>query len=262
MTWTPDAPLATPESLGETDSGARNLPPFLCSLLQPGPVLVLGSSEIAWMVARNHEVVVVDWNRRRLAALEERFREGGQPVRTVCRDPEHQDLGVERRSVANVICVDVLERFENDVAVLGQLQPCLEPGGRLIVRVPTRSDEMTSGIRAYDPELLRETLEQAALRTTSVRYWNFLGLPAAGRASATNPASGPSSGTGSRWRDGALDFWFRNVENRVGMPAGLSLISVATPYLERVRTRREVFGTGRKARTSREAYEPMGASRS
>jgi hypothetical protein len=97
------------------------------------------------------------------------------------------------------------------------------------------------------------------LRTLTVRYWNFVGTSAPWLSSLRSDAS--PSAERSCWYDGALDFWFRNVENRVGFPTGVSLVGVATPHVEKARTRRQSLAKALSRRAAREAYEPMGTTR-
>jgi len=134
MAWNPDDPFPASAALGETDSGARNLAGYLCSLLEPGPVLVLGSSDVALRAARRHTVTVVDWSTRRLGALDRFARERGLEIRAICRDLERQELPFPARSFTNVVCVDVLERVSDEVVVLDKLQRVLRPDGRLVAR--------------------------------------------------------------------------------------------------------------------------------
>lgn len=267
MTWNPDDPFPAPAALGETDGGARNLPRFLCSLLAPGPVLVLGSSEIVPAAADRHEVTVVDWNRRRLTRLGECLREEGKEARLLCRDPERQDLAIVARSMRNVVCLDVLEHFRNDVTVLERLHKALAPEGRLVARV--RAHPTGREPRTYDPERLRASLQEAGFRTLNLRYWNFLGVPTAlvarrfgdrNRDHHGSAAAEGSSRTRGLW-DAALDFWFHAVENRVGFPTGVSLIAVATPHVEKAPVPRRAASRRPRRHGAREAYEPTALTR-
>ena len=265
MTWNPDDPFPAPAALGETDCGARNLPGFLCSLLVPGPVLVLGSSEIVPAAAERHEVTVVDWNRRRLTRLSECLRERGVEARLLCRDPERQDLAIVARSMRNVVCPDVLEHFRSDVTVLERLHRVLAPEGRLVARV--RAHPVGREERTYDPEQLRTSLKEAGFRTLNLRYWNFLGVPSAlvarkwGERASGSAAAEDFSRPERPWRDAALDLWFRAVENRVGFPTGVSLVAVAAPHLEKVPVRRQAVAKGLRRQGHREAYEPTALTR-
>lgn len=264
MTWNPDDPFPAPAALGETDCGARNLPGFLCSLLVPGPVLVLGSSGIVPAAAERHEVTVVDWNRRRLTRLGECLRASGGEARLLCRDPERQDLAIVPRSMRNVVCLDVLEHFRSDVTVLERLHRVLAPEGRLVARV--RAHPVGREERTYDPEQLRTSLQEAGFRTLNLRYWNFLGVPSALVARkwgehAANHGSDDSARRGRPWWDAAMDLWFQAVENRVGFPTGVSLVAVATPHVEKAPVRRQAVAKGLRRHGAREAYEPTALTR-
>ncbi len=272
MAWNPDSPFPSSAAVGETDSGARHLPAFLCSLLRPGSVLVVGASEVALQAALHHDVAVVDWSRRRLIALREAAAQRGVKIETICRDPERQDLGLPARSVANVVCVDVLERARSEMAVLDHVHRVLEPEGYLVARVRAgdwvreEAGRRPCAVRSYRPGNLRAALDMAGFRTVRIRHWNLLGIPSAllwdrclgrpHRDPGGQPASErPVDGWGSM-----VDRWYRHVEGHVGFPAGVSLVAVATPHLERERLperRLEQALPGSR----REAYEPMASVR-
>jgi hypothetical protein len=151
------------------------------------------------------------------------------------------------------------------VAVLEKLHRVLQPGGRLLVRVPARPWARGArsadgiGVRRYDPKSLRDALEEAAFRSLSIRHWNLAGVPAALRRRSV-PA-GPGAGHDARrWWSSAVDFWYGAVEQRVGFPLGVSVVAVATPDLEPVHVRRPSFRP-LAGRGHREAYEPMAVSR-
>jgi SAM-dependent methyltransferase len=261
-----EAPL-TSRAFGETGSGARNLPRFLCSMLEDGPVLVVGASEAALVAAAHHDVTVLDWSEGRLASLAGLARERGRELNLLCRDPAREELGLALRSFTNVVCLDVLERMPDDVAVLEKLQRVVEADGRLVVRVPARSWPRSSaaydvGARRYDPESLRSALDDAGLRTLRLRHWNLAGVPTAwwrdtrsarGRGRHDVAETSPHRS----WGDRALDLWYRVVERRVAFPVGMSLVAVATPLLEKSRVSRPAFARALSGHARREAYEPM-----
>jgi SAM-dependent methyltransferase len=269
LAWSPDDPFPSSTALGETDAGARRLPAFLCSLLRPGPVLVVGAGEVALHAAAAHPVTVLDWNPRRLRALEEVARQRGIDLRMVCLDPEQLDSQVRARSFPNVVCMDVLERQRDGVAFLRRLHRILEAGGHLVVRVRTAGVGAEPGPgapRSYEPETLRALLEEGGFRAKRVRHWNFLGVPCAvfwdrwmGRAHR-DPGGSPSSERPRGWWDAVLDRWYESVEGRVGFPVGMSLVAVATPYVERARVPKLEAERG-LSRRRRDAYEPMASSR-
>ncbi len=264
-------PAGVPPVSGETHSGIRNLPCYLASLLAPGPTLVVGASPLGLEVAcrtrtSEFDVFFADRNRERLSTIARIAYERRLEVRELFRDVEREPLGLAPRSVANVLCLDALEGYRDDVGVLEKLHRVLVPDGRLVVRVaahPWASRHHESGadaVRHFDAESLRDSLEEAGFRPLSLRHWNFLGVPGTflhERLLRKDKASSQSY----RWWDRGIDLWFRAVENRVGFPIGVSLISVATPYLEKASVLspepKRVF----PARAAREAYEPMTAGR-
>jgi hypothetical protein len=256
----------TAHALGETCSGARNLPRFLCSLLEPGPVLVVGASEVALEAAKRHDVTVVEWSAPRVEALDAEARARGLRLRVSRWDPREEPIGLPARSYRNVVCLDVLERMPDDVAALERLHRMLEPDGRLVVRVPARpwarhSDTLDgSGARRYDAESLRGALEEAGFRTLRVRHWNLVGVPSLIRERRRPTPSSASDGSRRRWWDSSLDLWYRAIERRVGFPLGVSLVGVASPELEKARARRPRYERTLGGARHRQAYEPMGAA--
>ena len=176
----------------------------------------------------------------------------------VQRQPRLGDAYLRQDDVANV--VDGKHRV-------------LAPEGGHVARVPACSwvgpdaSGAKSSPRLYDPEGLRESLEEAALRPMRLRYWDFLGVPSAyvagrwmGREQSVIRGV-PACERPRHWWDNALDVWFRTVENRFGFPTGVSLIAVATPYLEKARVKREAMEKGMTPSAAREAYEPTAISR-
>jgi SAM-dependent methyltransferase len=266
-----DSTPARPPVTGETQSGIRNLPCYLASLLEPGPTLVVGASSLGLEAAcrarsREFDVYFLDRSRERLGAIARIARERDLEARELLRDIERDQLGIPPRSVSNVLCLDGLEGYRDDVGVLEKLHRVLEPDGRLVVRVAahpwaTRPGHDPEGaVRRFDAELLRDSLEEAGFRPLSLRHWNFLGVPGSflhERVLRRDAARAHSY----HWWDRGIDLWFRAVENRVGFPIGVSLISVATPYFEKAAVAspepKRVFSS----RTAREAYEPMTAGR-
>lgn len=269
MAWNPDNPFLTAESLGETGAGARNLSSYLCSLLPPGPLLALGSSEAALEAAESRHVTVVDWSSRRLAALDRVARERGVAIRGIVADPDREELCVPRRGFASALCLEGLERFRDDVGVLEKVHAALAAEGTLIARVPAclfvppDTTRLLSTPRHHDPESLRALLEDAGFRTAKVRYWNFIGVPAAflrQRVLGGRPAPRAALDEPSRfgvWCDAQLDLWYRTFERRLRFPTGVSLVAVGSTYVEKARVRGDIRDAARAGRNVRPALTPM-----
>ncbi len=280
MTPRDTSPAEVPSVSGETHSGIRNLPCYLASHLAPGPTLLVGASplglELATRARAGDEVIVADRCSDRLVEILRYARQRGLEVRTLDRDIEREPLGLSPRSIANVVCLDALEGFRDDVGVLEKLHRVLMPDGRLVVRVAAHPwashirKPVASTIRRFDAEALRDSLEEAGFRPLSLRHWNFLGIPGTlihervlRRAPDSEASVFDAAGEGPprHWWDRGIDLWFRAVENRVGFPIGVSLVAVATPYLERASVRSVEPGRVFTARPAREAYEPMAVGR-
>lgn len=267
--------IAPGESLacGETDSGIRNLPCYLASRLAPGPTLVVGASLLGLEVVAERgssieEVVVADADPDRLDSILRVARSRGVDARPLQLDVEREPLGLASRSFANVVCLDSLEGFKDDVGVLEKLHRVLEPDGRLIVRVRahpwarvSRNGERGASLRAYDAESLRDALEEAAFRPVSLRHWNFLGVPGTFLNERVLRRNGDSDAASKHWWDRGIDLWFKTIENRVGFPVGVSLVAVAAPLFEKVSVANPAPGRAFAPRAPREAYEPMGMRR-
>jgi SAM-dependent methyltransferase len=78
----------------------------------------------------------------------------------------------------SVVCINVLEHIEDDVAALRQMANLLMPRGRLALLVPAgpslygEYDRLDGHYRRYNRRMLREALGQAGLRATRLHYFN------------------------------------------------------------------------------------------
>ncbi len=81
-----------------------------------------------------------------------------------------------------VVCVNVLEHIQDDVAGLVRMRRMLAPGGRLLLYVPAGRpaygalDQALGHYRRYTRRELAHKLESAGLRLVHARYVNFVGL--------------------------------------------------------------------------------------
>ncbi|HVT45188.1 MAG TPA: glycosyltransferase [Thermoanaerobaculia bacterium] len=100
---------------------------------------------------------------------------------------EHLDLGspdihdLARYAFDTVLCLNVLEHIEDDVAALSRMYEILQPGGRLIIYVPAGQrlygtlDENVGHYRRYDKGDLEEKLRAAGFGIDDSGYQNQLG---------------------------------------------------------------------------------------
>lgn len=126
-----------------------------------------------------------------------------------------------------VLCQNVLEHIGDDGAALGTLAGSLRPGGRLTVLVPAHPrlynslDRAYSHHRRYSRERLRALAGQSGLEVTALYSFNLLGVAGwwvKGRRGASQ------LGSGSLRAYEALVRAWRPVEDRLGLPWGLSLV--------------------------------------
>jgi SAM-dependent methyltransferase len=84
-------------------------------------------------------------------------------------------------SFDSVVCINVLEHIEDDLAALQSLFRVLRPGGNLLLFVPAMPalygsmDEMAGHFRRYSRRLLRQRLNSARFELIELRYFNPLG---------------------------------------------------------------------------------------
>jgi glycosyltransferase involved in cell wall biosynthesis len=101
---------------------------------------------------------------------------------------EHLDLSeplIERYRfdhLDSVICFNVLEHIEQDEKALKSLFAVLQPGGRLLLLVPSHPwlygnlDQHLGHRRRYGEEELKNKLEAAGFRVISLNYFNRIGI--------------------------------------------------------------------------------------
>ncbi len=90
-------------------------------------------------------------------------------------------LAAER--LDTVVCLNVLEHIEDDRASLRAMHDLLQPGGRLVLLVPSLRalygtlDEALGHFRRYVPAELSEKLGAAGFRIRHLEYFNLAGVP-------------------------------------------------------------------------------------
>ena len=95
-------------------------------------------------------------------------------------DSDRADLRAER--VDTIVCMNVLEHIEDDRSTLGDFADVLQPGGRLVLLVPSHPalygslDKGLDHFRRYSRQPLRDLVESAGLRTESIRHLNMVAV--------------------------------------------------------------------------------------
>lgn len=141
---------------------------------------------------------------------------------------------------STVLCCDVIEHVEDDLALLRAIRRVLRPNGRLLLTVPAIAwlygpkDRAIGHFRRYERRTLRAVLTAAGFKVTRMRSWNLVGvLPTIFAVKVRRKAVDESFryGTGwpHTWLRSFLKLWFVHFENRVSLGCGLTLLAVAEP---------------------------------
>ena len=143
-------------------------------------------------------------------------------------------------STAAVVCLlDVIEHLESPRATLLEARRVLAPNGRLVVNVPghprlwSAADEALGHVRRYTRASLRAELEEAGFDVVFLSHvfsWLFLPVWARRRIHRGEPQLGLDVDSAIVDRAALLLTRIeRAVVNRVPLPAGTSVLCVATP---------------------------------
>jgi len=171
-------------------SHARKFNRWMIQVVQPflGDRIIevgAGIGSISRHLPKREKLVVTDIDPIHLELLYNIFRDDDR-VQVAKLDIRHREdceafgaLGFD-----TVLCSNVLEHVDDDVAALDNLKHLLKPGGRLIVLVPQYKrlfgsyDEAAGHIRRYNADELTQKLRQMNLRVVWSRNFNSLAIPA------------------------------------------------------------------------------------
>jgi len=114
----------------------------------------------------------------------ERFR--GRPecrfaLCDVTAGPSEWPLELQTQRFDSVICVNVLEHIDDDIAALRRMEQFLVPGGTLALLVPAHQalygpyDKLDGHFRRYGKAHLQRLLRQTGLEPLRLRYFNSVG---------------------------------------------------------------------------------------
>ncbi len=138
-----------------------------------------------------------------------------------------------------VVCLNVVEHVEDDVAAMENIRDALGAGGRAIILVPRGEklygtlDEVLGHVRRYEPHTLRALAERAGFEVKEILEFNRVGTPAwwlNGKLLRRR-----KFGVGQVLALNALTPVFREIDET--LPVGpLSLIAILEPKRAHVRT--------------------------
>ncbi len=147
-----------------------------------GDVLELGCGAglvIESYIERVRSVFGVDINPELLKRLESRHPSG--KVQTACVDLRADWKELQGRRFDAIVALDVVEHFEDDQAFVKKLVRHLQPGGKVVLKVPAQSglfnamDEASGHYRRYDEEPLKRLMDEHGFDTRSLRHMNPAG---------------------------------------------------------------------------------------
>jgi|LakMenEpi03Aug12_release.lakeMendotaPanAssembly.Ray.scaffolds.fasta_scaffold10361_10 SAM-dependent methyltransferase len=147
-----------------------------------GDVLELGCGAglvIQHYVERVRSVFGVDINPELLQRLESAYPKG--KLATACVDlrGDWKELGGRRFDA--IVALDVLEHFEDDRVFVRKLAAHLNPGGKVVLKVPAQSqlynamDEASGHYRRYDEAPLAILMAEHGFETRFLRHMNPAG---------------------------------------------------------------------------------------
>jgi len=141
-----------------------------------------GVGTMSAFLADRERVVLSDTNAGYLERLRARF--AGHPhirVETLRLPATDGDLQAER--LDTIICLNVLEHVRDDELSLATMFQLLQPGGRLVLLVPSLPaiygtlDRALGHFRRYTRAELRRKYAVAGFRMRHLEYFNLAGIP-------------------------------------------------------------------------------------
>lgn len=148
-------------------------------------VLEIGSGigNLSAFLTDRERLVLTDTREEYLSRLRQRF--AGRPNISVARlYLPHDDAALTGQRFDTVICLNVLEHVDDDIASLEAIRArLLAPGGRLVLLVPALPalygtiDQALGHHRRYKRRGLTKLLRATGYRVPHIEYFNLAGIP-------------------------------------------------------------------------------------
>jgi SAM-dependent methyltransferase len=179
---------------------------------------------------RGYNVTAVDIDQD---LMDELGRE--MPAVTFMKADLNQPNTLPQGHFPSIVALDILEHLEQDERALQSMHSVQKTGDQLLILVPlfqrlySHHDKAVGHVRRYSPRDLLEKIDRAGYEVVWQRRWNAPGLI----------ANGLRPGAGTKIKDGelvlsnaikegpiarALGWWLSEVESRVSLGFGLSMI--------------------------------------
>ena len=135
------------------------------------------------LIPRRRCYVATDIDPEHLARLATRFQHRPNLQIRHCDLSRQQDFTALDRAMDSVVCLNVLEHVEDDLAGLRHIFSTLRPGGRAVILVPHGQeiygtlDKVLGHYRRYSKDELRAKMEQAGFRVVQMLDFNRISRP-------------------------------------------------------------------------------------
>ena len=137
-----------------------------------------------YLSRRRQRYVATDLDAEHLVRLRNRLRHRPKLETAILDLSRPQDFLPFANAMDTVICLNVLEHLEDDLACLGNIHSALSPGGRAIILVPEgqnlfgQMDVVLGHFRRYSREQLRARMEEAGFSVETILNFNRVSRPA------------------------------------------------------------------------------------
>ncbi len=189
-----------------------------------------GQGNITVNLLDKEYVLGIDFDAAYLANIRERFSVQ-ENFRAENRDITKDAAALKTHRFDTIVCINVIEHIEDDVAAAKKMCDILEPGGRVIVLAPAFSflyspyDRKVGHYRRYTKATLRTTLESAGFQMKRLYYFNMLG--ALGWLVVFKFLKRDFAGEGNVSLQEKMVPFLKFIERAISPPFGLSVIAVA-----------------------------------
>jgi SAM-dependent methyltransferase len=171
-------------------AGARRFNRWMAGIIEPyiGKRVLEAGAGIGNLTRilspRRQRYIAADIDTEYLARLHARFQHRPKMEVLRCDLSNPADFEALAGAVDSVVCLNVLEHVQDEMAALRNIYTALQPGGRAIVLVPCGPeifgslDTALGHFRRYSRQELQQKMEQAGFRVERILDFNRVSRPA------------------------------------------------------------------------------------